>query len=163
MQDPLQIFKTRRSAEMMLRNGDVDAARATLQVNATNEVAALAAVDQYESAPRKSPTVGGLLGIFPGAGYWYSGEIANGFRSLILNSLFMYGMYGTAEENLWGAFGVITFFEATWYSGSIYGGVGAAHRYNKRQLEQCVDELDVPDVQPSHNVTIPLFQLKVEF
>jgi hypothetical protein len=26
--------------------------------------------------------------------------------------------------------------EFTWYSGSVYGGVDAAHRYNRRRLEE---------------------------
>jgi hypothetical protein len=121
------------------------------------------ALDEYIHASKKSPLIGGLAGLFPGGGYWYSGEIANGFRSLLMNSLFMFGMYHTAEHNQWGAFGVITFFEITWYSGSIYGGIDAAHRYNRDRMKQCIDELNVPNIEPNQEITIPLFQLRVVF
>ena len=71
------------------------------------------------------PWVGGVLGLVPGLGYVYSGEFANGARSLILNGLFIWGMVETAEREQWAAFSVLTFFEFTWYSGSIYGGAEA--------------------------------------
>ena len=32
-------------------------------------------------------------------------------------------------------------FEATWYSGSIYGGVDAAHRYNRERLDGALDDI----------------------
>jgi hypothetical protein len=79
-----------------------------------------------------------VLGLVPGLGYVYSGEFANGARSLILNGLFIWGMVETAEREQWAAFSVLTFFEFTWYSGSIYGGVDAAHRYNQRRLDAAV-------------------------
>lgn len=159
----IQTFKNRRRTEMLLRSGEVNAAREQLASFSATEAGAIAAVDKYRAGPRKNPKIGGWLGLFPGAGYWYSGETANGFRSLLLNSIFMYGMYSTAQDDQWGAFGVITFFEITWYTGSIYGGVDAAHRYNRQQLETCIDRLNVPRFRPDNEVTIPLFQLRVEF
>ena len=71
---------------------------------------------------------GGVLGLVPGLGYAYSGEYANAVRSLILNSLFIWGMVETADDDQWGLFALVTFGEFTWYSGSIYGGIDAAHR-----------------------------------
>ena len=69
----------------------------------------------------------------PGMGYAYSGEWANALRSLLLNGLFAWAMAETAEDDEWALFGVCTFFEITWYSGSIYGGIDAAHRWNERR------------------------------
>ncbi len=156
-------FKARRSAEIYLRAGQHEKARSKLQTSPADETDALSALNTYKSIPRKSPFVGGVLGMVPGAGYCYSGETANGFRSLLLNSLFMFGMYHTAQGDQWGAFAFISFFEITWYSGSIYGGVDAAHRYNRNQLNRCVDHFNVPDIEPDRDVTIPLFQLRVVF
>lgn len=153
----LQIFARKRTLEWLVRGGQVSRA---IQLSDESEKKA---IEVYQSAPEKSPLVGGLMGLFPGAGYWYSGETANGFRSLILNSIFMFGMVHTAQEDQWGAFAAISFFEITWYSGSIYGGIDAAHRYNQRQMEHCIDQLAVPDLQPDQGVTIPLFKLKVLF
>lgn len=161
--NPLDVFAARRGAEMLLRAGKPEEARKRLLLSPLSETNALSSLDIYGEAPRKSPAVGGLLGLIPGAGYWYSGEIANGFRSLILNSVFLFGMIHTAQEEQWGAFAAISFFEITWYSGSIYGGIDAAHRYNRNQLDQCINRLDVPTLEPDPNSTIPVFQLKVLF
>lgn len=162
-EDPLHAFTTRRSAEIQLRQGNIDQARQRISAYSPVATNSLTALDEYAMAPSKSPRVGGLLGLIPGAGYWYSGETANGFRSLILNSLFMFGMVQTAQDDQWGAFAAISFFEVTWYSGSIYGGIDAAHRFNKNQLDRCVERLNVPDIRPRQDITIPLFQLKVAF
>ena len=77
----------------------------------------------------------------PGLGYVYAGEYANAARSLILNSIFIWGMVNTAEDENWGAFAVITFFEFTWYSGSIYGGVDGSHRYNRARMDRAAEGL----------------------
>ena len=100
------------------------------------------ALDIYARGHDKSPKVGGLLGMIPGMGYMYAGEYGNGFRSIILNSLFIFGMVSTAQDDEWGAFAVITFFEFTWYSGSIYGGVDASHRYNRDRLESSISRIN---------------------
>ncbi len=128
-------FATRRSAVARLQSGDVPGTREALSGGI--ETNALAALDRYTAAPRKKPWLGGILGLIPGLGYAYSGEYANGARSLILNSLFLFGMAKTAEDEQWGGFAVIGFFELTWYSGSIYGGLDAAHRYNETQIREC--------------------------
>lgn len=161
--EELAVYTARRSAELYVRSGQIEEARAKLQTSPADESAAFAALDAYAAGHKKSPVVGGLLGIFPGAGYWYSGEVANGFRSLILNSLFMFGIYHTAQNEQWGATGIISFFEITWYTGSIYGGIDAAHRYNQDQQEQCITGLRVPKIEPDPEITLPIFQLKVVF
>jgi tetratricopeptide (TPR) repeat protein len=160
---PMEIYTARRSAEMLLRAGKADEAGDRLIHSPVSETNAIHALNTYIATPRKSPVVGGLLGLFPGAGYWYSGEIANGTRSFLLNSLFMFAMYHTASHDQWGAFAAVSFFEITWYTGSIYGGIDAAHRYNKDEVESCIDRFNVPDLTIEKDITIPLFQLKVVF
>ncbi|HNX52676.1 MAG TPA: hypothetical protein PLD51_02055 [Pontiellaceae bacterium] len=159
----LAVFTARRSAEMYVRSGQIEEARFKLKTSPADESASLSALDAYASGPRKSPVVGGVLGLIPGVGYWYSGETANGFRSLILNSLFMFGMYQTAQDERWAGFGIISFFEITWYTGSIYGGIDAAQRYNQNQMDRCIDGLRVPHIEPDPEITLPIFQIKVVF
>ena len=101
--------------------------------------------------------------MIPGLGYLYAGEQANALRSLILNGLFIYGMVQTGEDEEWGAFSVITFFEITWYTGSIYGGIDASHRYNQRRLQTCLQVIDdqsrfTPDLRK-----LPAIALKYSF
>lgn len=126
-------FAARRLAVLHLDADSPEAAAAALRASPRDESAALAAVDAFRAGPRKRPFVGGLLGIIPGLGYAYSGEFANAARSLILNGLFIGVMVLSAEDDQWGAFGLASFVEVTFYTGSIYGGIDAAHRWNRRR------------------------------
>ena len=132
------------AAANYLRSHGTDDARGAVAGDSARE----AALDRYLAGHDKSPTVGGLLGIVPGLGYAYSGEWGNMFRSLFLNGLFA----------------VTTFFELTWYTGSIYGGIDAAHRYNRRRLDDAVRELrgdEAPALRPGGRVD--LFSLHLDF
>jgi hypothetical protein len=72
-------------------------------------------------------------------------------------------MVSTAEDDEWGAFTVISFFEATWYTGSIYGGVDASHRFNERRLQGCVDRVEgASGFEPDYG-KLPVLSLRFEF
>ena len=157
-------FARRRSAALYLQQGDFEAARRELEQSPADESRALQALEEYMNRSDKSPLAGGLLGLIPGAGYWYSGEVANGFRSLILNSLFLFGMVQTADDEQWGAFAVISFFEVTWYSGSVYGGIDAAQRFNRNRLETARQGIEGNlSYRPDPEVVVPLFKLNIHF
>ena len=138
----LKTLAARKLAAARLQQKNVPAAREALSKSPTNLGEATTALDTYAAGHDKKPKVGGLLGMIPGCGYFYSGEYANGLRSILLNGLFIYGMADTANHDQWGAFTVITFFEFTWYSGSIYGGIDAAHRYNRNRLDSAMDAIN---------------------
>jgi len=104
-----------------------------------------------------------VLGLVPGLGYAYSGEYANAVRSLILNSLFIWGMVEAAEHEEWGIFAVVTFGEITWYSGSIYGGLDAAHRRNRRRLESALTDVRGAARPDADRAQVPLVVTGFEF
>lgn len=135
----------RGAAAAALAAGDLPAARA----EAAPFPDVLAAVDAHAAASRKSPTLGGILGLVPGLGYAYSGEWANAVRSILLNSLFIWAMRETAADDEWALFSVAAFFEFTWYSGSVYGGIDAAHRHNRRIDQTALDALLAPNTPSS--------------
>lgn len=150
-------FAARGAAAARLRSGDVEGARTGLSGEP------LEAVERYAAGADKSPRVGGLLGLVPGLGYLYSGETGNAVRSLLLNGLFIWGMVETAEDDQWALFTLLTLGEFTWYSGSIYGGIDAANRYNRERLNTAVEEVR-GDRRPQPNLNaIPLFSFKFEF
>ena len=161
--DPQRIYAARKLAASRVRLKDLSAAEAALDRSPIPEADGRDALEVYRDGSDKRPGLGGALGMLPGFGYFYAGEWANGFRSLILNSLFIFGMVHTAENEQWGAFAVITFFEFTWYSGSIYGGIDASHRFNRRREEKCVDEI-VGDArfEPDYSV-LPSVSLQFRF
>ena len=131
----------RKLAALAIRQENIPQARQLLEQSPEKEQQALLALDEFEEGRDKNPRLGGLLGMIPGMGYAYAGEYGNAIRSIILNSIFIYGMVDTANKDQWGAFAVITFFELTWYSGSIYGGIDASHRYNQHRRDQLLREV----------------------
>ena len=123
----------------------------------------LEAVEDYAVGRNRKPWVGGLLGLVPGLGYGYSGETGNALRSLFLNSLFIWGLVETAEDDQWAVFSVLAFAEFTWYSGSIYGGIDAAHRYNQRRLDQAVERIRGESRPRPSPVLVPVLTLHFDF
>jgi hypothetical protein len=122
-----------------------------------------AALATYEDGRDKNPRLGGLLGLLPGLGYIYAGEYANGVRSLLLNALFIFAMVDTARDEEWGFFAVASFFEITFYSGSIYGGIDASYRYNQARRDECAEAiLDNVSVTADYQ-TLPVVSLQFTF
>lgn len=156
-------FIVRRTAGEHLRAGRSDQARAALSQAPGDEAVALAALTNYERERDKSPVLGGVLGLIPGLGYMYAGEYANGLRSLILNGLFMGAMVYSGVEDQWGAFAVISFFELTWYGGSIYGGIDAAERYNRARQERCLEAVQGPAAFAPDFKQLPVVSLQFRF
>ena len=159
----LRRYAARRRAAAELRQGQPAAARGALALSPDPEPAAAEALDRWQSTSRKRPWLGGLLGLIPGAGYAYSGEYANAARSAILNGLFIWGMVDTADDNHWGLFAVVSFFEVTWYSGSIYGGIDAAQRYNRDHLDEAVRGVQGQAAFKPSPATFPLLSLQFSF
>ncbi len=106
------------------------------EMEISKKEAILKELKKFNSESDKNPKLGGVLGLIPGLGYAYAKEYDNALRCLILNGIFISAMVYSASEGQWGAFAVISFFELTWYSGSIYGGIDAAHRYNKKRRDK---------------------------
>lgn len=120
-------------------------------------------VSAYQMGSDKSPAVGGLLGIVPGMGYAYSGEWGNMVRSMLLNGLFGWAMIATARDDEWALFSAAAFFELTWYTGSIYGGIDAAHRYNRARFSSTVDAIRESEPVVEIGSKMPLLRLRLVF
>ncbi|MCO6401456.1 MAG: hypothetical protein J5I99_09555 [Verrucomicrobia bacterium] len=150
-------FSLRKQVAAQLISGDREAAQRTAMA-AGGDVERIA--NEYTRGRSKSPTLGGWLGLVPGLGYAYAGEYANAARSVILNGLFIWGMVETAERDQWGGFAALTFFEFTWYSGSIYGGVDASHRYNQRRLKKAEAALTAGYALQPDYTALPALQLR---
>ena len=155
----------RGEAAAHLREKDYDAALDALGAlpDAGEAEASREAIRGYAARGDKRPWVGGVLGMVPGLGYAYSGEWGNMVRSMILNGLFIWAMVETAEEDQWALFGVSTFFELTWYTGSIYGGIDVAHRHNRERLEGAVRAVQGDGGAEVETGALPLVRLKFRF
>lgn len=154
---------SRKLSAVRLQVRDFEGARQALNGGADSRAEGFGAIAAYERGRDKSPVVGGLLGLIPGLGYAYSGEYASATRSLLLNALCIWGMVSFAEDETWGGVAVVGFAELTFYSGSIYGGVDAAVRYNQNRLQAATRTIEGrAGFQPDYAV-LPVLSLRVEF
>ena len=120
-----------------LADGDWDSAAAAFlavpRESSWYEDGRIASSRAYKGAqlPRKNPRVAGLLSIFPGFGYMYVGHTQTGFTSLLLNMLFGAATYSSFAKNPYGLGALFGFVNISFYSGSVYGSVLGASRFNR--------------------------------
>jgi tetratricopeptide (TPR) repeat protein len=89
-----------------------------------------------EQLPRKSPLAAGILsGILPGSGQLYNGRLGDALLAFLLNGLFITGIVEAIEHREFAIAGILSFFEAGWYTGNIYGAVNGAYKQNRHSAE----------------------------
>jgi tetratricopeptide (TPR) repeat protein len=100
-------------------------------------------LDRMDQVPHKSPVAAGILAaVLPGAGHVYTERYRDAAIALVLNGAFIWGMIESFQHNNNVVGGILTFFELGWYSGNIYSAVASAHKYNKEEQQQYLDELE---------------------
>jgi predicted negative regulator of RcsB-dependent stress response len=131
-----------------LRTGEfVDAKRSFESMRAGHALSEKAGwlaaqMDRAEDLPEKSPVLAGLLSMVPGLGHVYLEEYAVGFTALIWNGLFGYATYDTFRRGHYGVGALLAALELLWYTGTIYGAVSGAHRYNRDARLNFLDDLE---------------------
>lgn len=146
-----------------VKAGDRAGAAVALQnwPDAPREVAE--SVERYIAARDKRPWLGGALGLVPGLGYLYAGEYRNAAVSAALNGLFLWGMVESAREEHWAAFAFLSFFEFTWYAGSVLGAAEATERYNRRQAETAAAAIRGGIVWQPDGAALPAIVWQIRF
>lgn len=90
----------------------------------------------------KSPLGAGILSLFlPGAGYVYVGRWQTGIAAFIVNGLFIGATIEAFDNDLPILGSIIGMVELGWYSGTIYGSVSGAKRYNHELREEKLGSL----------------------
>ena len=87
-------------------------------------------VDQLE-LPTKSPVAAGVLSIVPGLGHFYIEEYSSGMVALLWNGAFIYALVDSIIDGRYGQAALIGLVESVWYTGTIFGAVAGAHRFNR--------------------------------
>jgi len=90
----------------------------------------------------KSPTLAGFLSIVPGLGHAYIERPELALFSLAWNSLFIYAAADNITQKNYGTGSILSAFALLWYSGTIYGAVNGAHKWNRDMKLNKLDELE---------------------
>ena len=80
---------------------------------------------------RKNPQLAGVLGIIPGAGYLYTERYQDALISFLVNGLLFWAAYESFDQGLPALGCIAGLAGAGFYTGSIYGSVSSAHKYNR--------------------------------
>jgi len=97
-----------------------------------------------------------LSGFLPGSGQLYNGRLGDALLAFLLNGLFVVGTVEAVRSNKPAVAGILSFFEAGWYTGNVYGAVNGTHKYNRRTTETFLRNLDnnfhfgLPEPRPAH-------------
>lgn len=147
--DPGQV-RTARYVEgwaLLRTNRDEEAARAFALARGDGAVGQgagrlLRVLPQLEQLPSRSPTVAAVLGLVPGLGHLYIGEVGTAASALAWNGLFGWALYDAVREKRWSFAVVLGMFESMWYGGSIVGAMGGAHRFNRDARVNALEDLE---------------------
>ncbi|MGA1865312.1 MAG: tetratricopeptide repeat protein [bacterium] len=102
----------------------------------------------------KSPAAAGILSIIlPGSGYIYAGKRQTGIAAFLVNGVFIGAGIEAFDNDLPVLGSIIGLFEIGWYTGTIYGSVQSAKRYNHRFREERLRSLN-------QRFTLPLLNMR---
>jgi len=132
-----------------LQAGDLSSARAAFTtISDKNQMhyridEVMERLDQPEELSYKSPTLAALYSIIPGGGYFYTGRYKDGLIAFLLNAGLAAAAYENFDQELYASGGLISMINLGFYSGSIYGGINSAHKYNKRVYDEFISDLEM--------------------
>jgi hypothetical protein len=91
---------------------------------------------------QKNPKLAGVLAVFPGAGYVYCGRYHDALMSFLVTGGMAYAAYEAFDSDLEALGALIGLAGTGFYSGSIYGSVSAAHKYNRKVSRNFLQRLN---------------------
>jgi tetratricopeptide (TPR) repeat protein len=99
------------------------------------------AAQRWKALPRKSPALAGVLSVVPGAGHVYIGEPVTGLAAFVWNGLFGYALYESIRREQLGVAVLLGVLESIWYTGTLFGAVSGAQKYNRDVRREALERL----------------------
>lgn len=93
------------------------------------------------SYPKKNPVLAGIFSLIPGAGYLYCGRYQDALVSLILNGALFYASAEAFDRDSPALGAILSVAGLGFYSGSIYGSITCAHKFNQKQVRHHIEKL----------------------
>lgn len=137
-----------RKGWIYLQNHQWEKARASFsQVPATaGDPERLHALDQalasVDEIPRKNPTTAGMLAVIPGAGHLYCNRYQDALMAFVINAGLILAAVEAFDHDQPALGGLLSLVGLGFYSGNIYSAVNNAHKYNRRQQNRFVEQLE---------------------
>ncbi|MFO7838845.1 MAG: tetratricopeptide repeat protein [Desulfosalsimonadaceae bacterium] len=101
----------------------------------------LAEMEKTDTLDRKSPVLAGIFSIIPGGGYLYCGRYQDAAVAFFVNAALMGASYESFESDLEVLGSLLALVDLGFYSGSIYGGISSAHKYNRAEYRRFIEEV----------------------
>jgi tetratricopeptide (TPR) repeat protein len=101
----------------------------------------LSTLETTGSIERKSPFLAGSLSIVPGAGHLYCDRPRDATIAFLLNVALAASAWQAFDNDMAWLGGLISFAEIGVYSGTIYSAISSAHKYNRRQQINFIEQL----------------------
>jgi tetratricopeptide (TPR) repeat protein len=98
-------------------------------------------LDKAEAIKEKSPGLAGMLSIIPGAGFLYCKRPYDALTSFLFNTALILAAYESFDNGNSALGGVISFVEAGFFAGNIYGSITSVHKYNKNASLDFINHL----------------------
>jgi tetratricopeptide (TPR) repeat protein len=111
-------------------------------------------ITTMQQKKKKSPAIAGAVSLVPGMGFLYCERYRDAAISFLLNAALIMAAHESFDNGNEALGGVISFVEAGFYSGNIYGSISSAHKYNRNQRQHTLESLE-QDLK--HPATLPFF------
>ena len=98
-------------------------------------------IETARSMEDKDPTLAGLLSVIPGGGYLYLERYRDALISFLINGALIYAAYESFNNDLYVLGGIISVVGVGFYAGNIYGATTSAHKSNRSQKQNFIDNL----------------------
>lgn len=102
------------------------------KLNTSGTEKALKEIDQLHL---KRPELAGVLSVVPGAGYLYTERYQDALISFLVNGLLFWATYEAFDHDLPALGCLAGLAGAGFYTGSIYGSVSSAYKYNRNAYD----------------------------
>ncbi len=114
----------------------------------------------------KNPTTAGILSIVPGGGQLYCRRHQDALTAFLLNTGLIWAAWESFDREQYALGCLISFIEAGFYAGNIYGAVSGAHKINRDRMIRFRKDLESRRLPTLSLVPIPggsLVSLTIDF
>ncbi len=101
----------------------------------------LTRMETRKQLKKKDPALAGILAVVPGGGHLYCERYQDALTAFIVNGLLAWAAWEAFDNESPALGSLISVVGLGFYTGSIFGSVSGAHKFNRRQRRQFIETL----------------------